>query len=506
MLTKFLKDYFSRLTYKDYLVFFTLLFFGAIYMVQTTLNHLYFRSFAFDYGFHIQAMWNISQFQAPDNTIVEGIPSFFSVHPTFTLVFITPIYWVLHPLFGSHTLNIIQNLFIILGGYGTYRFVLLKTDSFWLAFLSLVHFNVIWGHYSAISFEYIDATVASSFVPIFFFLFYKDYKVWALLSFIFIITSRENMPIWFMFISVFLIIDNLKERKRLKYAFVLLGLSIIYLIIINKILIPYFEDDTNHYWGFAYSAIGHNIPEAIIFVFSHPLEAIKLLFVNHSGEVVYDGIKEEFWIVFLLSGGAFLIMKPKYILLFLPIIAQKMFNDAYIRWGINIFYSIEVVSVLSISAFICISTIKKYHIATALSILLVLVTLQTTIVKMDHRTSKWYKRSKENIYDPAFYKTKFDRKKILSGIKKYIPDEAKVCGSSNIVPQIADRPYIKVFPYVGEADYIVLLDGETYPITKEEFEGLKSDYMNSTHWETLINDPPFYILRKKNNALPIKQN
>ncbi|MFC2096173.1 DUF2079 domain-containing protein [Bacteroidota bacterium] len=467
------------------------------------MNHYYFRTNALDFGFYNQAFGDFAHFRSNANTVFyPALDNYLQVHPAFTLFILSPLYWVFNWIFGTYTLLIIQNIFLIIGGIYTYKIVKDKTQNNLLAVLALLHYHFIWGHYSAIAFEYIDATVASCIVPVFFYYFDKQKYLLSTIAFIFILTARENMPIWFIFISAFLVLIYYKRKRAVVFSVLYILFSLTYLVIVYNVIVPIYENESLKYWGFAYSALGENIPKALKFVFTHPLETFKLLFINHSGNPLYNGIKAEFYYVFLLSGGFLLFYRPKYIILFIPIIAQKMFNDHFVRWGINIFYSIEIVTLLPFVTFLIISDlgkIKKYNLTILFAIIILTSTFVTTIVKMNTRKSKWYDKSKEKFYDPKFYKSKYDLKKVYWYLENIRP-ETSVCASGKIVPHLAFRKEISMYPYIGNAEVIFILqDSPTYPLRKEEFEASLSNLKNNVNWELKIDDYPVLLFEKVNN-------
>lgn len=474
-----------------------LVFFGIIYTIQVVINHYYFRTYALDYGFYNQAFWDFAHFRMNKNTVFEpDLINYFQVHPAFTLPIISPLYWIFNPIFGTYSLLIIQNIFILLGGAGTYLYIKRKTENNLLAILALIHFNVVWGHYSALAADYIDTTLAASIVPLFLYFFDKRKIVWAAICFLFIILTKENMPIWFIFICITLILMY-KEMYFKKLALIFLISSIAYLIIAFKLIIPYFENPEFPYWGFAYSALGENISEAFKFIFLHPLKTVKLLFVNHTDNSFFDKVKFEFYYVFLISGGIFLFLKPKYLIVFIPVIAQKMFNDSFSRWGIDGFYSIEVVSVLSVFLFMSLQIFKKPKVQIILGIVITVLTLSITMVKMNSREISWFDKSKEKIYDPKFYEPPFDVKKVSLNLE-IIPKNAKVTAMSSVLPHLSQRNYIQLFPDVKDSEYIVFLIGTNpYPLNSIQFNEQKEKYLNDNNWQVLIDDSPLLILKRK---------
>jgi uncharacterized membrane protein len=484
---------YQRLT----LGFFAIAFFG-VYTMQAVLNHYFMRTYALDYGFYNQAFWDFAHFRTNANTVFEPqLNNYFQVHPAFTLPLLSPLYWIFTPIFGTYSLLIIQNIFIILGGYGTFLFIHKKTGNFIIALLAFVHYNLLWGHFSAICSDYTDTTVAASMMPFFLYFFNEKKFIPAAMVFLFITICKENMPIWFIFITVMLIILY-KDRVSRQWAVAFGFFSLVYLVFVFKVLIPYFQDPGMHYWGFAYSALGKNPVEAAGYLFTHPWQSMRLLFENNSGDPLYNGIKLEFYRVFLISGGCLLVLRPAWIILFIPIIAQKAYNDLYMRWGINLFYSIEVVSVLSLAVFMATDIIKKTWIKYAIYAVLCIVTFQVTHKKMEKRVSLWYDDRKENLFSPKFYHSPNNNPLIRQEIDRYVPLNANVCAMQDIVPHLAFRKNISMFPYVHQAEYLIfVMNGNTYPLNERNFADSSRFYVENPGWKTIVNDPPLIILQKK---------
>src|SRR5690554_7487847 len=70
----------------------------------------------------------------------------------------------------------------------------------------------------------------------------------------------------------------------------------------------------------------------------------------------------------LFSGLLFLLKKPHFILMLLPIYFQKLFHDNYSMWGIGDHYNIEFAPIMAIGVFIVISDFKKTKLVNGLAI------------------------------------------------------------------------------------------------------------------------------------------
>jgi hypothetical protein len=335
-------------------------------------------------------------------------------------------------------------------------------------------------------------------VPFFFYFFDKNRFYFSLIILFFTFIARENFPIWGFFIALFLFIENIKDSKKRNQA-ILIGIcSVLYLILVFKVFIPYFENPNLPYWSFAYSKMGENFGEVFGFLLSNPLEAFKMLFINHSGDPTFDGIKLELYLTLLFSGGFIFYYKKTYLLLFIPIIAQKVWNDDPVRWGINIFYSIEIVSVMSLAIFSCLLVLKSKTQQYFFGAIICLLTFLTTLVVMNDRTSKWYHREKEKFYVAEFYNYPNNFEGIKEIIKK-VPSDASISTTTPILPHLAYRDTIYLFPNIHMANYLLLpkVNTNPYPLSEGEYAEKLNHFKKDPNWIKVFENNDALLLKRK---------
>jgi len=214
----------------------------------------------------------------------------------------------------------------------------------------------------------------------------------------------------------------------------------------------------------------------------------------------------EFYWVYLISGGFVLFFRPYYFIWFIPLIAQKMFNDDPIHWSILGYFSIPVVTMLPVSVFMTLSKLKEIKQRHALAIFICVLTLGITVYKMNPKTRKmpWqYTTVKENILDPAFFHPDFNAKNIHHDLN-LIPDSSKVCASGSILPHLASRKYAYEFPDVEDAGYIAVFAFHDWYLTPEQdYTKEVYKYAFSPSWNLISNDYPFLLFKKQTNILKI---
>ena len=479
-----------------------LAFFGVLLSFIGIYNHYAYKTFTYDYANYNFAFWDYSHFRISPLTTFRG--TFLQDHFSFTLMYFIPVFWLLNWLTGTYTLILIQNALILTAAWYSYKIIKLKTENKWLTSGVLLYFFLLFGRYSSFGTDVNLAIMSACFIPIF--LYYFEIKKYFIAFIILILSlfSRENIPLWFIFIFIVLIITHRKDKKAVIYSVSGIIISLVYFILLFRVLIPHIETPGVEYKLFNYTALGKDPGEALSFMLNHPIESVKLFFINHSNNPEYDKVKLEFYWVYLVSGGFVLLSRPKYIIWFIPIVAQKVLNDDFFRWGIATYYSVEVVTLLPVAVFQALASYKSNKLQNILVVIVCIASLGMTIHKMDKSNNQipWtLYDQKFKFYDKKFYETPFNVKAVNKLIKR-IPGDAKVSSSNLITPHIAQRQFIYFFPTVNDAEYIVFsLFDDNYLMSAEENEKQREKYLNSREWKIIAKEYPVFLLKKRATPL-----
>jgi len=493
---------------KKYIPIIILAFFGLLFCFIGIFNHYYFKTFTYDYANYNFAFWDYSHFRISQLPTFRG--NFLQDHFSFTLMYFVPLYWLFNWLTGTYTLILIQNAFVLLAAWYSYKIVKLKTDNNWISNGVLIYFFLLFGRYSAFGTDVNLAILSACFVPVF--LYYFEVKKYTL-SFVILILSllsRENMPLWFISVFMVLIVLHWKDKKIVGLCFVGIVLSALYFVMLFRLIIPHIETPDAKYALFNYSALGDGPGEALVYIFKHPLNFVKLFFVNHLDNPEYDHVKMEFYLLYLISGGFILFLRPKYLIWFVPIVAQKVLNDDPFRWGNATYYAIEVVTLLPLSVYLVISSLHSGRLQKALVVLSCVGALGMTIHKMDssnHAIPWTFYKSKINFYNKSFYQSPFDIKKVNKLLKR-IPKDARVSCSNVFTPHLAQRQFVYFFPTVKDAEYIVFsLTDNNYLLSPEANDAERQKYLDSPGWEITGEVYPVFLLKKRARpkVLPAKK-
>lgn len=482
---------------------------GIIFGSITFVNHYTFRTSSDPIAIYTNCLYDYRQLSTNECTLLTPINAqldapFFdnklSDHFNILLYLIAPFSYV----FGSWTLLIFQYIAILVGGIGIRKYFLQKNDT-WFANLAVIHFFSIWGIYSALGFDYHDNVIAAMLVPWLFYHFQNNRWVHSLLFTIIILMCKENMALWMTFIFISLALFNWKnDRSKALYAIAGILISSSYFILVTKFIMPSLANEGRDYLHFHYTHLGNSYGEAIKFMLTHPIDTISMLFTNHTHSKYGDGVKFELIYTLLFSGGFLLFLKPKYLLMILPIIGQKLLSDDMLKWGLNYHYCIEFVPILTFCVFEWAGERKNTKHIYPICLSIALCTFGVTLVKNNVRTSKWFDKSRHNFLTMKHYTRSFNISETWNALKLIPTDEqVKVSAHFNFAPHLSLRDKIYEFPVVHDADFIVLFTGEryTYPLNKEEFSLEIKKYRNSECWVPIYDKNQMLILKRDKSIM-----
>jgi uncharacterized membrane protein len=493
------------LTIQDRLAVLALLVFAGIFFTMDFANHYYFRTNAFDYGAYNWAFWDFSHFRISPGPLYIGCGpfklNFLQDHFSFTMFLFIPIYWLFNWLTGTYTLLLIQTSIILWSAWCVYKLVKLKTGDGWMGLGALFSYFLLQARFSSFSADCNLGIICVCFVPVFLYYFEVQRYRAALIVFIIALLSRENMALWFIFILPVVMLWHKGDRKAIRRCAWYMAGSLVFFVLLFKVFIPALEVPGRPYNLFNYSALGPNPFKAFTHILKHPVDTFNLLFQNPTGKAEYNFVKEEYYMVYLISGGFLLFLRPQYLIWFLPLMAQKMLNDEPTRWSIEGYYAIETATVLPIAIALIINDLGTLPWRRGLMALTCLLPLLVTAGKMDvrNRAMPWSSTAKENPFDKHFFHSDFDAKKLHAALNQ-LPPDASISASEHIIPQISQRSKIYYFPSVEDAEYLALFHAhDNYMLTVDQYRDLVDQYLFSTEWNIISEDPAYVILKKEPN-------
>ena len=477
--------------------------FLIIYSLISLVNHYNFRTAALDLGMFNHALHSFSQGKMNYFTLdLSGnSPNYFADHfSPLTLLYI-PLYYI----FGSWTLLIVQIVSILFGAFGCYKIVRYRIPEMRYPFLILIFFLGQWAIFSALAFDFHNNVVAAMFVPWFFYFLLQKKRIPALVFFVLILIAKENMALWLFFILAgFMLRKGIRSftehfKAYLKFEIPLMLIAMIYFYVVVSVIMPSVSQGEAVNQIARFGRLGSSLSEIIFYVLSHPIETFKLLFLSQLEDPVSFGIKKELHLVVLFSGGIALLLRPAYLLMLVPIYAQKLFSDNMVMWGINNQYSIEFTPILSLALIDLFARIKTYKLQYFTLFSFVLLAVSTNFYTLKSRVSVWYDSTTSDVTKAAHYQSGGLNRSYIHTVLKKIPNDIPLSASACLAPHLVKRDKLYHFPIIKDTEMIVLIKSlrSTYPLSPEEQERTIQDLISSGTFEVIHDKNDLLILKKK---------
>lgn len=476
-------------------VFWIHAFFLLAFAALSLLNHYYFRSAGLDYGLANQALYQYAHGKAAVSTQLlswKDVP-YLSCHLSFWTFLFSPLYYV----FGSYTLLIMQMLAIVFGGMGLIRLCKEFSLSVWIQVPVLIQLYTSIFIWAALGFDFHENVIGACFFPWIVYAYIKDRKWILILSFLAILISKENMAIWAGFIAIGLpLIQKPARRSAWILPISLFLLSIMYFLLVSLLIMPALSPDGSFQQLSRYSYFGKNLSEIVGYMLSHPIKMLQLFYQSHVQPDADEGLKHEFLKVLLFSGGLALLRKPQFLWMALPILMQKLWNVQIAFWGISYHYQAELALVISVAIVYWLKDIKTARMQWIVLAIMVLGTLAISVRKMNHRFSDFHPE-RENLFSNEHYAAPFSVRTVHEKLKE-IPADAIVCAQSNLMPHVAFRDRIYHFPYLRDAQYLLILQPQFngYPLEPPMANHFMDSLRQSGHWQEDSSAFPLRVFRK----------
>lgn len=470
----------------------TCIIFTVIYSLISFVNHYNFRTHALDLGAYTNALYDYSHLKWNDSGVFKEVEdNLLADHFDLYLVAFSPLLF----LFGTYTLLVVQIAAIISGGIGVYKYFYSKKENQDQAIYGLIYFFAFFGVFNALAFDYHSNVVAAALIPwLFLYCSKRSFRA-ASVVILLLILGKENISLWLAFVLLGLAIEYRRDILLRNYLVVAALFSLGCFVLITSYIMPAISVH-GLYPHFHYSYLGSNIKEALLHLISHPIESMKVLFINHNNSAHGDFVKLETHGILVLSGLLFLFKKPHYLLMLVPIYFQKFFHDNYSMWGIGSQYNIEFAPVLSIGIYKVISELKGIRIRRVLNYLALVLVFSATLRTMD-RTIFFTDKSRIRIYKKSHYYREYNVRQVHETLA-LIPEEAKVSAQSPFVPHLALRDDVYMFPLINDAEYIVYSEFEDpYPLSQQEFDEEVNKLITSVNWNILFKGD-IIVLKKIN--------
>lgn len=441
--------------------------FSIIFSYYSLYRHLNFNSHAFDLGIYTQITYLYSQ----------GIPSLSSLkHMPLLADHFEPILLILSLIYKllpkAETLLVLQSCFVSLSSIPIYLISVHKTKSTLIGLLISLAYLTSMGILSAISFDFHSATI--SVLPlsliIYFWYFQKNFLYW--LTLFISLLFKEDIPIFILGLGFYQIINNQK----------LLGLKSILFASVSFFVITKIMNFFGSNGGYSYM-------NTSILPLSDPLSILLLLFIRPTIflDQVFNSPLKIASIYSLHQPFAFLaILSPLSWLTTFPYLFLRFTSSYQQMWTMNFHHNANLMPFLAVSSAFAIGNFNLPKKPIVILLIFFLLTGGLSPYNLIWTAPRL------NIKDAQ----KFSY--INDALKKSVPPFAAVSAQSPIVPHIANREKIYLFPEIYDAEYIVLDSSlGTYPMSRPELQEKINYFKKSKNWRIKQETNNLIIFKKE---------
>jgi uncharacterized membrane protein len=467
-----------------------LILFAVIHGLVSFPNHHQFRTYALDLGLYTHALWHYAHGSMPDCSLfLDDDQLLLADHFDLYLPLFSPLIHV----FGTWTLLVVQWLAVLLGAWGVRRLALAYGAEEPIALLGMCMMLLFFGVFAAMAFDYHSNVVAAMLLPWFMLALRNGRIIRSAILFLLMLIAKENLGFWLGPLALLLATDS-RFRWSIRWSAAVMGVAgILWSMIVVGWVMPVLASNQS-FAHFDYAILGSSVADAPSALVKRPWELLRALFIDHVGVQNGTAVKLEFWLMLVVAGGWSLVLQPRWALMALPIMVQKMWHDDPGKWSVIAHYGVELAPLVGIATALALARIRGAAMRWLPWCVLVL-SLACTIRFMD-RTVAYHDRSRIRIYQERHYVKGYDVRAVHRALDA-IPLDAVVSAQSPAVPHLALRPTVYQFPIVHEAEYLVFLPTESpYPLDAMTY---------SETLRVLRGDPGWEIFRVSDGCVVLKR-
>lgn len=441
--------------------------FIVIFSLHSLNRHFSFNSHAFDLGIYTQATYLYSQGLTPFSTLK---------HMTILADHFGPILFLLSPVYklfpDASTLLILQAIFVALSSIPIYSIALDKLKNTILSFSITLSYLTSVGIISGINFDFHLATISvlplSGILYCWYFKKWKAYWVILFLS----LTFKEDVPLFILGLGTFQLF-----QKEIKLGLSTIISALVGIYAVKFQIMPFLWKGGESAY-ISSSILPLNSPvDLILLIITKPSVFTDQIFNSPIKIQTIDGLYRQFAFLPVLSGFSWLTVFPSLFLRF-----SSLYNQT---WTNNFHHSANLTPLLAISA---VFALNKFKIPFSATIILLLFFLITGGLAPNGLVWTTIQNPMQN----------FSRFQYIQNAIKNIPLSASVSAQSPLVPHIANRKEIYLFPEVYGAHYIILDTSlSSYPMGYDELKNKISALKKSKYWQVKTENRSLIVFQKK---------
>jgi uncharacterized membrane protein len=318
------------------------------YSVFALERYWAFRDGSYDLVIFDQAVRSYAHFQ-PGTSIIKGVHNGFGPHFSVLgdhwspiLASLAPLYWIYN---GPQALLVAQAVLFALAVPPIWLFTRRAFGggqrAVVAAYLVSVAYLLSWPIAAALNFNFHEVAFAPVLIAIALERLQAG-RLWtALIALAVLLLVKEDMGLLVAGIGVYLAVARPRVvRRQLLVGAVLMVAGVADTVLATYVLIPAFGGRSDYYW--AYTALGHNVPQALQHLVTHPLSSLDLLITPQVKLVT---------MLWLFGAFCFLPLLSPITLAVVPLLLERMLGSVFPAWWSTSFqYNAFLVVVLLCAA------------------------------------------------------------------------------------------------------------------------------------------------------------
>lgn len=299
----------------------------AVYTVFEIQQQRQFRTAGYDLGIFTQAIRGYAHFGAPVS-LMKGVHNGFGTHFSVLGDHFSPILAVVAPIYRlfphAVTLLIMQGVLFAASVPSVWLFTRRKLGR-GPAYLVAVAYALSWGLQAAMAADFHEIAFAVPLLAIAIERLDAGRLRSALVAAALLLLVKEDFG---LVVALFGLVIGIREKKwRTAAAVVVVGIAAT--VLADKVFIPLAGGRSNYYWNY-YVALGPDPGAAFWHVIRHPVATWKYAFSPHAKITLLR------W---LFAPFGFLSLGSSFVLLALPLIAERLLSNNVEHWTLTHQYS-----------------------------------------------------------------------------------------------------------------------------------------------------------------------
>lgn len=439
--------------------------FFILYAAFSLHRHLTFNSSALDLGIYVQASYLYSHWLVPFSTLLQMIVLGDHFGPIILLL--SPIYAVFP---SAVTLLVLQALFVSFSSIPIYLIAKDQTKNELLSLMISFAYLSSVGLINAIKFDFHLATI--SVLPLSLILYAWHFTKWNFywLAIFLSLLFKEDIPLFIFGLGIF---ELMERQTRTGLATIFVAGASFFLIKFG--IMPWLWPGTESY-DIGTSILPLTDPSTMVLLaITRPHIFLDQMFNSPVKINTFDTLYRQFAFLSLLSPLSWLTVFPALYLRFSSALSHF--------WILQFHYNANLTPFLTVSAILAINRFKLPQKAVLLLMMFFLIARGLSLDFINFTVRLNFKEGGNFKY--------------ISEAIALIPPEKAVSAQSPLVPHLANRQKIYLFPEVDDAEYIVLNTSlHTYPLKFTELQDKIHKLKQSSEW-TLVNQEREMLIFKK---------